>query len=200
MKNLIKNMVVVAAAGFALVACTQGQAQVPPSSSAVPTTTSDSSTSTPVSQPQPPTSTVHVTETKVVNVTPVLSGAGYGDIKLGTSYADLKKANVIDFRYEPPTGGFNCAVGTIKGTDMNVWVSTELGLTSITSGAKVATHTGIRAGTTFAELKAKYPKLAQQTTYYQTAAELGKSSYFFFVDNGKVSGITVSLHGQTCHN
>ncbi|MFI6100728.1 hypothetical protein ACIA8G_34695 [Lentzea sp. NPDC051213] len=171
------------------------------------TSTPDTNTSTPSSTTTPPAQVVTEVVTQTVTnppappTKPVIGSFGYGNLKLGMTGQQAIDAKLIG----PVSGpGGSCSSHQIIGTDQYVWVSSKLGVASISFTADM-TADGAGIGATEATLKAEYTNLKPTGPNYSWVAEAddNPSAKFIFGVNKetkKVVAAILSLHDQDCHN
>ncbi|MQY04573.1 hypothetical protein [Actinomadura macrotermitis] len=129
---------------------------------------------------------------------------GYGALKLGMSLDQAKATGLItvkkaaggctafDLKAAPP------AKGAVGG-----YVSAKLGVSSIFSTEEMRTPQGIGNGSTLAELKQAFPKVAKKANVMAAKVpDNPKAEYDFVLGEGgkTVDQVALVLPGQTCHN
>lgn len=201
---------VFAAGGFA-VANMGGPQSLPPAESSSATLTTSPPTSTSASSPPP----VIITQTHTVTVTVeeppagnvpnssnVPAGpAGYGKLKLGMSQADALATGVL---IQPSNTALGACAGYrsegVPSDEAAVVLSPAQGVARITLPGFARTSAGIGAGSTVAELKAKYPAAAAQGS--GLAVDMPGAPawrYVFSVDSAqKISGVRMELKNSDC--
>lgn len=104
----------------------------------------------------------------------------------------------------PPEDGGTCTSHLVVGTDMRVFVSKELGLSSIFLERYGQTVKGIRVSAARDHLVVAYPNLEQpkeDSPYWtSTAVANPKAVYSFSFEEDKVNSVTLDLVDQDCHS
>ncbi|MFJ5987645.1 hypothetical protein [Lentzea sp. NPDC092896] len=193
MKRSIVLVTITAALGLA--ACTSTPA---PEQTAAPT--SSSTTTPPAAQVVTTVVTQTVTNPPPPPAKPVIGSFGYGELKLGMTGKQAIDAKLIG----PVSGpGGPCSSHQILGTGQYVWVSSKLGVASISFTADM-TADGAGIGATEETLKAEYTNLEPTGPNYSWVADADNNpaaKFIFGVDQDKkVVAAILSLKGQDCHN
>ncbi|TWP52762.1 hypothetical protein FKR81_06410 [Lentzea tibetensis] len=196
---------VFAAGGFA-VANIGGSQSLPPAESGTLTTTPPTSSSASVPPP------VIITQTHTVTVTveePPAGNApnsnnvpaGYGKLKLGMSQADALASGVL---VQPSNTALGPCAGyrseSVPADEAAVVLSPSHGVARIRLPGFAKTSAAIGAGSTVAELKAKYPAAVPQGSGFAVDMP-GEPAwrYVFSVDGAqKISGVRMELKNSDC--
>ena len=193
---------VVLAAGLLLTACaspTEGTPTAASTSASAPAVTTTPAAG--VSSRKPPTTSAKPPAAGGGNV---IGPVGYGKIKLGMSYADVRAAGGVNEDEHPEPGCFGYDLVTGGNTDGNVFISKERGVEAIAPIVRVRTPEGIAVGATVAKVRVAYPAVDEETV-----TELGrgytplpgneKVVFRIAFDNGVVETISLQWEDQSCY-
>ncbi|MEU4626664.1 hypothetical protein AB0G04_42615 [Actinoplanes sp. NPDC023801] len=135
-----------------------------------------------------------------------LGPAGVGALKLGMNRAEADATQLADWTGERHDSGCNPEYRlTYGGPDAVVWLSTDLGIASITAYPGLATPQGIELGSSTEAVQAAYPDWRNFTGPGPEgrghAAVPGNSNavYNITVDNGEVVALQLELRAQDCY-
>ncbi|PWK90797.1 hypothetical protein C8D88_101819 [Lentzea atacamensis] len=200
-RSLILILVTVAAA-LGLAACTST-----PTPTQTPTPDNNATSTPPVPEPAVSVVTEVVTQT-VTNAPapparPVIDSFGYGKLKLGMTRQQALDAKLIGPQlHGSDTGAHTCTLHDVIGTSEKTWVSTKLGVSTITFSPAMSSD-GVGIGVTEAKLKAEYTNLkpiGPNYSYSAVADNNPAARFVFGLDKGKVVAAFISLADQDCHN
>lgn len=152
----------------------------------------------PAPPPALPPVTVTVSQTVVVDDTPVLDASGIGRVRLGMTWAELQATGEVG----GPAGGpeFSCVVHALKTA--RGWVGVEGGVAvdlRVEAGAR--TTEGLRIGDSRARMHELYPGVEQDPHGFDQSLDAGARYRFFFVNAGDtLTGIGLSRPDRSCLN
>jgi hypothetical protein len=165
------------------------------SATPVPTTTSVSRKATSPPSTKPPAAST---------AAGVIGPDGYGKIKLGMSYADVRASGAIKEDENASPGCNQYEMFTGGRSDGYVHISKERGVEAIGPILKVSTPEKVAVGATLAKVRAAYPAVEEISV-----SELGrgytpvpgnpKAVYRIAFQNGAVETISLQLEDESCY-
>lgn len=130
---------------------------------------------------------------------PVIDSFGYGSLKLGMT---LQQA--LDTKLVGPNiyGSPGCTLHEILGTDRRIWISPDIGVSTISFNADM-TADGAGIGASEAKVKTEYTNLEPSGPTYPARADADgnpKARFVFRFSEGRVYESYLELKDQRCHN
>ena len=189
----MKRSIVLVTAALGLAACT--------STPAPDSTATSSSTTPPVAQVVTTVVTQTVTNPPAPPAKPVMGSFGYGDLRLGMTRQQALDAKLIG-PGDPAAPETGCSLHDIIGTSGKVYVSTKMGVATISFTPEMSSD-GVGKGVTVEKLKAEYTNLRPgHNSTFAANADGNQNAYFHFTLDleGKVGTAALNANGQDCHS
>jgi hypothetical protein len=132
----------------------------------------------------------------------VLSHFGLGEIKLGTSIAQLKAAGLLAANDDGPWTDV-CTLRELRQGQVKLGITPDRGIEVIQIDQGISTTEGIHKGSTMAEVRAAYPNVVDEVNGHRVdLADHPGASYYIteWMGTGEVSMIALQTKPQRCYN
>jgi len=133
----------------------------------------------------------------------VLGPSGLGALRLGMTRAQAEGTGLIE-GYEVADYLAHCGISQVKGTDAEVFIDPDRGVSSITLYGAVRTPEGIRLGSSLEAVREAYPEWdfavgdSDSGDGGVRAPGNSRARYGIDITDGKVSHLALVSAGQRC--